>query len=420
MRSCVVAVCAASILLAPLSTRTSCAEEPRPGTPAVDDAAQRAKWSGHLGGAPVVLGHEAGMKTALAAGRPPLLLFAATWCPGCRVLADSVLRDESIKKILSGYTLVLIDGDVEPALLGRYVVRGYPTLMLVDSAGAEIDRIEGPLPPPEYQRELERIGRGEGTLPALSRRCADAPEDIDAGLAFGTRLATSQPEAALALFAKLVGMAKTKDRGTQARVALARAGALLASGQPAEAAAEAERVVRDFADTPSAGAAATRVGRAFVDLEATRALAFLDAVRAAASAPRDTASVEKLTIEVHDEAIARALKRQAEASLDDPEALREVARACLERRRWIHQGEAVGWARIAVEKSGRDPVALDTLAQLLWLTGAREDALRTELEAAKRAPERERGAFEACAARWQAELAAGEAARQGPGSPPGR
>ncbi len=360
------------------------------------------------------------MKRAVAASRPPLLLFAATWCPGCRVLSDTVLRDGAIRKFLNGYTLILIDGDVEPTLLGKYVIRGYPTLVLVDYKGAEVDRIEGPLPPPDYLRELERIGRGDGTLPMLKQRYAEAPESIEAGLALGTRLARSDPAGSIALFEKLVGVARGKDRATQARVALARAGALLDSGRSAEAATEAETVVRDFADTPSAGAAATRVGRAFVGLETTRALAFLDAVRAVATDPRDKVAVERLTIEVHDEAIASALRRQAEASLNDPVALNEVAWACFERKRWIHQGEAIGWARIAAEKSGRAPAVLDTLAQLLWLTGARDEAIRVELEAEERAPEGEKPTFRTCAARWKAELAASDPARTDPTRAPGR
>ena len=68
--------------------------------------------------------------------------------------------------------------------------------------------------------------------------------------------------------------------------------------------------------------------------------------------------------------------------------------------------EAVGWAKKAAEKSERDPMILDTLANLLWLSGQRDDAIKTETEAAGKAEADHKAEFEALVAKWTAEVAA--------------
>ena len=330
-------------------------------------------------------------------------------------MAGSAFKNVDVIKALSIYTPIVVDGDVEKDITKKYGVNGYPALVVADAKGDEIDRIVGYSPPEEYLKEVLRIQSGEGTLPALTKKFADSPYDLDAGIALGARIAGSKPEAAAELFAALAEKAKSRDKATQGRVCLEYAAALLGAGKRDLAAAEAEKLVREFADTPSAGAAATRVGRAFVGLDAGRALAFLAAVRAIATDAKDKAAVENLTISVHKSGIAAALKRQAEAAGDDPQALNAVAWTCFEQK--MNVREAVGWAKKAVEKSARDPMILDTLANLLWLSGARDDAIKTEAEAAEKVEGPQKKEFEALVAKWRAELEAMKAAKAVPMTP---
>lgn len=330
-------------------------------------------------------------------------------------MAGSAFKNADVIKALSGYTPILVDGDTEKDVTAKYGVHGYPALVFADAKGEEIDRIVGYEPEPAFLADVARIARGEGTLPGLRKAFADAPDDVDAGIALGARLAGSRPDEAAALFASLAEKAQAKDRATQGKVALEYAAALLSAGKRDLAVTTAEALVRDFADTPAAGAAATRVGRAFLGLDVSRALAFFAAVRDVATEPTDKSAVENFTIAVHKNGIAAALKRQAAAAGEDAQALNAVAWTCFEQK--LNIREALGWARTAVAKSDRDPMILDTLANLLWLTGARDEALKTEEEAAGKVEGKMKRDFDALVSKWRAEIESLKAANSVPATP---
>jgi hypothetical protein len=294
-----------------------------------------------------------------------------------------------------------------PDLVKRYGVHGYPSLVIVDASGDEVDRIIGYEAPEPFLKDIARIQSGEGTLPTLTKAYAAKPDDLDAGVALAVKLAASKPAESSELFAKVgTQAAETKNRPAQAKVMLEQASLKLMSAQTKETveevAGEAETLVKDFADTPAAAHAASRLGRAMMFVGEKRALAFVDTVRGIAKDPKEVVAVESIAVAVHKKAIAGALKRQGDAAGDDPQALNEAAWNCFEMK--MNVKSAIGWAQKAVEKSKRDPAILDTLANLLWISGKRAEALKAEEEAASKV---EDGAmkkeFLANVAKWKAE-----------------
>ena len=345
---------------------------------------------------------------AKAAGKPVFIDFTTEWCGWCRKLEKDTYSQASVGKLMQGFVNVMIDAEKGEGieLAKRYGVRGFPTLVVVDAAGDEIDRIVGYRAPEPFTKEVTRMLAGEGTIPALRKAYEAAPGDVRAGVALGAKLVVSNPAAASALFAKLVESSKTQDRATQADVRLEYAAALLGAREAEPAMAQAEALVRDFSDTPAAGKAASKVGGAFVRVETKRALAFFDAVRPLATDPQDRTVIEQYTVAVHRAGIAASLKRQGDAAGDDPQALNAVAWTCFEHQ--MNVREAIGWARKAVEKSERDAAILDTLANLLWLSGtpdARTEAIALEKEAAGKGEGAMKKEFVALVAKWTAEIA---------------
>jgi tetratricopeptide (TPR) repeat protein len=331
-------------------------------------------------------------------------------------LAGSAFKDADVIKILSGFTPILVDGDTEKDITKKYGAHGYPTLIVADAAGEEIDRIVGYLPTAAFAKEIARIKSGEGTLAGLRRKVAESPDDLDAAIALGAKLAGGNADEAAKVFGALIEKTKDKDKATQGRIHLEYAAALFESGKAPEAMTEAELMVKDFAGTPSAGATAARVGNVFLRADVNRALAFVEAARAAAKEPAHRMAVERLAVAVYKNGIAQSMKRQAEAAGDDPMALNEVAWTCFEQK--VNVREAIGWARKAAEKSDRDPMILDTLANLLWIGGARDEAIKTEEEAAsKTAEDTYKREFESTVAKWRAEMAAMKAAKAVPMTP---
>ena len=90
-------------------------------------------------------------------GKLVLLEFGALWCPGCRKLDRNVLADDKVKaKIESKYIFSRLDFDNEAhkTLFAQYRVEGFPTLLVVDSQGALIERLPLSYDPETFLRYL--------------------------------------------------------------------------------------------------------------------------------------------------------------------------------------------------------------------------------------------------------------------------
>ncbi len=81
-------------------------------------------------------------------------------------MKDSAVIDYFATKVV----LAKIDAEKDSALTKAYHVSGYPTLVLTDSEGTEIDRIIGYLEPAEFIERLDNYQNGIGTLDDLLSR----------------------------------------------------------------------------------------------------------------------------------------------------------------------------------------------------------------------------------------------------------
>ncbi len=253
-------------------------------------------------------------------GKSVFVDFMTDWCVWCKRLDKDTYPQAAVGDAMKAFVNVRVDAEKGEGvqLAARYNVHGFPTLVIVDASGDEIDRISGYMPPEPFVKEIERIKKGDGTLAALKKAHEATPDDVDSGIAYAAKLSAGNPEGASALFASLAE--KTKDRPTQAKLKLEQASLALASARTKEAVEEvagtAESIVKDFGDTPAAGHVASRLGRAMMFAGEKRALAFLDAARPLAADAKERVFVESLTVAVHKSAIAAALKRQGEAAGD--------------------------------------------------------------------------------------------------------
>src|SRR4051794_14789147 len=87
-----------------------------------------------------------------------------------------------------------------PELNKRFNVHGFPTLLVIDSSGEEIDRFVGYRPPETFIKEVDRILSGEGTIPALRKKIETSPDDLDAAVALGTKLAVAKPDSVVSYY----------------------------------------------------------------------------------------------------------------------------------------------------------------------------------------------------------------------------
>lgn len=350
-----------------------------PGTPAFSDVLAKAK----------------------AQSKPVFIDFSTEWCGWCKRLDKDTFSRPEVGEAMTAFVNVHVDAEKGEgvSLAKKYGVTGFPTLVVVDAAGDEVDRIVGYLKPEPFVKEVKRILSGEGTLPALKAKAEANPDDVDAGVAYASKVFVTKPEDALARFEGMAAKVHDKDRPAEARVWLAFASLAGEAGKHEPAMAAAERILRDFADTPAAGEVGVKAGRAFLRADPRRALTFFET---ASNATKDGAARARLatwSVAVHREAMADALAKAAADAGDDAQLLNEIAWACHEQH--VNVRDAVGWAKRAVELSNREPAVLDTLANLLWDVGQREEAIRTEVEAADGADGMMRAEFLGTVAKWR-------------------
>ncbi|MEY4617087.1 MAG: hypothetical protein RJB66_2047 [Pseudomonadota bacterium] len=99
-----------------------------------------------------------------AAKKNTLLLidFTASWCPACIRLIHETFAANSFKKISQKYVLLKVDVDLEEnqELLEQFSIHAFPSLVLVDAKGDEIERFLDYIPSETLVPALEKLATG--------------------------------------------------------------------------------------------------------------------------------------------------------------------------------------------------------------------------------------------------------------------
>ena len=335
--------------------------------------------------------------------RPVLIDFSTAWCGWCKKLDAEVFPRAEVVESLKKFVCAHLDAEVGEGetLAKKYGVRGFPTLLVLDAEGAEIDRIVGYRNPKAFVEEVGRIARGEGTLPALRKAVADHPEDVAAAVARAKRELVTDRAAGMKRLGDALERAGDKDRTGAAEALLALGAAEADARDSAHAEEHFRRLLGELGDTPAAARSAASLQTLVFLLPASKAFGLLDLARQAAKEPKDVLAAAQLAHVWHQAQAAKALKEWAGAVGDDAQALNEVAWTAFLQK--MAPKDALAWARKAVDLSERDPAVLDTLANLLQFVGKLDEAVTLEEEALAKSKEpRMRAEFAVNIAMWKA------------------
>jgi thioredoxin-related protein len=78
----------------------------------------------------------------------------------CRKMTREVYTDPEVIKFSRSQIFLRVFEDTEPEgarLARKFGISGFPTLIILDSEGQEVDRIEGALNPPDFIDALNHI-----------------------------------------------------------------------------------------------------------------------------------------------------------------------------------------------------------------------------------------------------------------------
>jgi thioredoxin-like negative regulator of GroEL len=110
---------------------------------------------------------DAALADAAKADRPILLDFYTDWCEWCHALDDTTYADAQFIEFSKRFTCAKVNAEVDTASAARYHVRSYPTVVLMNADGTEIDRVVGYYRAPEFIALVEDYLAGRNTLASL-------------------------------------------------------------------------------------------------------------------------------------------------------------------------------------------------------------------------------------------------------------
>jgi thiol:disulfide interchange protein len=95
---------------------------------------------------------------ARSTGKPAILYFCADWCGYCTKMNRETLSDPAVQRRIAEFPATLYDSGtpVGRAVANRYGIDAYPTMVLIDASGQEVDQIIGARPPAEFLAKLAR------------------------------------------------------------------------------------------------------------------------------------------------------------------------------------------------------------------------------------------------------------------------
>ena len=131
-------------------------------------------------------------------GSVVMIEFYADWCNWCRRLESDTFSAPAVRRELAQIVSLRRNAEEEGAgLADRFEVDSYPTMVFLDPEGNEMDRILGYLPPDKFLSRVERIRTGDTFLACL-RQLEKDPGDVEAiGRSVGGLLERSDPEGAI-------------------------------------------------------------------------------------------------------------------------------------------------------------------------------------------------------------------------------
>lgn len=96
-----------------------------------------------------------GMSRAKNTGKSVMIDFYTDWCGWCKKLDSDTYKDKEVLSLAGNLVCIKIDADKNKSIAQQYNVRGYPTILFLNSSGEELGRISGYLPARPFAQKMK-------------------------------------------------------------------------------------------------------------------------------------------------------------------------------------------------------------------------------------------------------------------------
>jgi len=108
--------------------------------------------------------YDSALQIAAAKNQDVLITFYADWCSWCHRLDTVTYHQQEVVDLSNEIVFVKVNAEKEIALARKYGVTGYPTIVLTNPDGSEIDCIPGYVEGPEFVSTIRDYMADKNTL----------------------------------------------------------------------------------------------------------------------------------------------------------------------------------------------------------------------------------------------------------------
>lgn len=136
--------------------------------------------------------YDQALDEARSKDKPVVLYLRTEWCTYCRQMDRTTLTDAAVvAEAGSEFVWLRLDAEKNErgaSLRERFEVNDFPTFLLLDAEGEEIDRLKGYIPPERFALDLRTQVASPLSFGNLKRRVALEPDSVDAHYQLGRKL----------------------------------------------------------------------------------------------------------------------------------------------------------------------------------------------------------------------------------------
>lgn len=114
---------------------------------------------------------------AAANDRQVIIEFYTDWCQWCKAMDESTFTNPGVMALSKRVVFARINAEVDTANARTFGIWRYPTCVLTNKGGQEVDRIVGYVPPVAFRQTMQDYLDGKGTPWDLEKRLKTSAND---------------------------------------------------------------------------------------------------------------------------------------------------------------------------------------------------------------------------------------------------